>query len=429
MHSRTTSLLAHGVLALCVLAQATPQQVERAAPAPAPLRDGSFESTQGAPTALPTAWSTSVSATNGDGDATSEALRDESVARGGSASLRLSGDADTMRWMAAVQTVEGIRPGHRYRLSAWLRTEGVHKEARQYVNCNVFAQFKDAEGQVIRDADGYPVVATRPLLGTHDWTQVERILRAPAGAATATIGCFLSCSGTAWFDDVAFQPLVTPDWQTLDTGRYVYHWEHEGVPPQLIIDANQAFLEELEKRLQTSLDRPVQYFYYMDNARKGEVTGQAGNAHVEGSDEIHSIFWSDRHEVVHLLTRRWTGRGTALLGEGLAVHLSGGWHAEPVDVAARTMQRAGTLLPLSELVSTTGFRAHDDLITYPEAGSFVQHLLATYGLGPFRELYTATPLDPDPAAFDALLRRAYGKDLAALESEWLAALTHGEPSR
>lgn len=389
-----------------------------AGPQPANLVvDGSFEEP------APGGWTPDVMAVNGNGDASSELDRDADERHVGTTSLRLSGDADTVRWSGVMQAV-AVEPGRRYQLSAWMRTRDVRREGNQYVNANVFVRFEDDEGRVLRDVDGYPAVGTRPLLGTHDWTPVERVVRAPAAATVAQVGCFLSCAGVAWFDDVRLVPLEVPDWHVRDTGRYVYHWEDESPPPELVIRANEEFLASVEETLDTTLDHDVQYFYYEDNARKGAVTGVPGNAHVELHDEVHSIAWSDRHEVVHLLTRRW-GRGTALLAEGLAVHLSGSWHALPVHDAAREVRDADGLLPLSELVATSSFRARDDLVTYPESGSFVGHLLETHGLAPFRAVYTNTPLEPDAATFDRLLTAAYGKDLADLEEEWLEALDAG----
>jgi hypothetical protein len=370
-------------------------------------------------------WRFEIGAINGDGETTSEAKSDDAVTRNGTPSLRLSGDSSTVRWLSATRTVKDVRPGQRYRLAAWIATRNVRQEGRQYFNCNVYAQFKSQEGEVIRSANGFPVIGTRPLLGTNNWTRVEATVRVPPETSTALVGCFLSCSGTAWFDDVTFTPLPVPDWKTEDTGRYIYHWEHEGTPPRIIVSANETFLEDLELLLDTHLPEPVQYFLYEDNARKGEVTGNAGNAHVEESHEIHTLFWTDRHEVVHLLTRQWPGEGTALLGEGLAVHLSGSWQAEPVDVAVRNIQSEGPLIPLSELISTTSFRAHEDQLSYPQAGSFVQFLFETYGLAAFRQLYTTTPLNPDAPTFDKLLEHIYKKNLAQLEAQWLETIEAG----
>ncbi len=369
----------------------------------------------------PRHWHSAVMAVHADGNAQSVLTHDNSVAHAGASSLKLQGDAQTVRWLAALQSGLGVRAGQRYLLRGWMRTAQVQRTGSQYLNCNLFVQFQTAEGSVIPSEGGAPVVATHPLVGTHGWTKVERLVRAPAGAAHATVGCFLTCSGSAWFDDVSLVPLAQAEWKEADRGRYIYHWEHDGTPPDLVVKTNEAFLTELERHLETQLSQPVQYYYYPDNARKAAITGVAGNAHVEGSDEIHSIFWTDRHEVVHLLTRTW-GSGSALLAEGLAVHLSGSWHAEPVDVPARRMLADGSLLPLEQIVATTGFRGQDDLITYPQSGSFVKFLFETHGLEKFRRLYSATPLDPSPELFDKLLEDIYAEDLASLEDVWRSHL-------
>ena len=376
------------------------------------LKNGSFE----AGDTRPAQWTFEISARNGDRGAESSFALDDEIARDGERSLRLSGDGSTVAWYAALQPVP-VEAGSRYVVSAWMRTRDVHREGRQYFNANVFVQFRDAAGGIIRTEGDYPVIGTKPLGGTADWQRVERIVRAPDGAVSANVGCFLSCSGAAWFDEVSVRTVDAEGWNERRTSRFELHWIGDDAPPQGSIEGNERHLARLEDLLGVEIEGPIQYFKYPDNDRKGEMTGNRGNAHVEGEDEIHSIFWSDRHEVVHLLTKRWGG-GTALLAEGIAVYLSGGWNGRTVDEAARALAESGRLVALADLVDTSRFRALDEEITYPESASFVKYLFVTFGLERFRELYRSVPLDPGAERFDACLREMYGIGIDEAERAW-----------
>jgi len=65
---------------------------------------------------------------------------------------------------------------------------------------------------VFHDADGATIEsATLPGPGgTFDWTPIEGVVTAPAGAASAEIDMHLSGWGRAWFDDVVFAATTAP---------------------------------------------------------------------------------------------------------------------------------------------------------------------------------------------------------------------------
>ncbi|MEW6307355.1 MAG: hypothetical protein AB1705_28205 [Verrucomicrobiota bacterium] len=81
---------------------------------------------------------------------------------------------------------------------------------------------------------------------------------------------------------------------------------------------------------------------------------------------------------------------------------------------ARRLRDSGRLVPLKQL--TAGFDSWVALsteISYPEAGSFVKFLYERHGREKLKELWQA----PQPD-----IQRIYGKNLAELETEWLAIL-------
>ncbi len=380
------------------------------------LANPSFEAGKG----LPNGWSQDVGARIGVGSSSELAL-DHAVKADGTRSLRIAVEDDDRVFCSLQSKAVQVKPGARLRLAGKMRTVDVEKFGRQYVNSNLFVQFRDRRGRVIR-IGGYPVQGTEVLLGTRDWREVERLVRAPPRAATAVVGCFLSCSGTAWFDSVELQEQRI-DWVRGESKRFRYFWETRQRPPQRALAGNDRNLARLEKLLGLEYPDKIAFYKYTSNERKGEVTGNRGNAHVEGA-EIHSIFWSDRHEVVHVLLNEKLGpTSTALLGEGIAVYLSGAWQGKPVHSFARSLKADGRLLPIAELVDLRRFRALPELVTYGESGSFVGFLVERWGMKKFKALYVLPAAEDPVKALPRRFEAVYGTRLDEAEKEWLRFLS------
>jgi hypothetical protein len=233
--------------------------------------------------------------------------------------------------------------------------------------------------------DNGPPIATDVLVGTHDWTSYARRFQVPAGAKEMSVALVLGLPGTAWFDDVRVEAVEAPAWQEAKVGHYDFHW----LPGDAIPDTARAYDEESYKQVSDFLGVPgpasVPFYKYPDNATKDEYTGDPGNARVI-TGAIHSIFATDRHEIVHVIARGW-GDPPALVAEGLAVDLSGAWQGKPVTQAARELID-DKWIPLEDLLDTKLFYKHPDMQTYPIAGAFISWIVATKGKDKLRELYS-----------------------------------------
>jgi hypothetical protein len=333
--------------------------------------------------------------------------------------LRLSGDAGTSAWSALESDAAPVVAGTSLRLSARIRTQGVHAEGRQFQNSNVALRFESSTGGPVK-VDGRPVVGTPLVTGDADWTRVERVVEVPAGASSARVLCFLSMSGTAWFDDVRLERVEEPAWIVTRTERFVFH-ELAG---DRLTDAqrqqSEADLADLETRLGVRVEKPIRFFKYASNAEKARLTGNEGNAEIEGDDAIHSIWPTERHEIVHLVARRIGEPGSILFGEGLAVALAGPWQGSDPDDHVRRLAKEGRLPALATLVEPQSFKPVGDDVAYPVAGSFVRWLIMTQGLDTFKQAYPATGSGAD--AFRARVAAVYGQSLDALERAWHVAL-------
>lgn len=309
-------------------------------------------------------------------------------------SLRLAGGRGTGSWLALTREVS-VSGAKWIRLEGRIRVEGVDGSRARYRNCNLYLKYPGG------------LAATRVLSGTRPWTRVRRRLALPSGTSRVTLGLFLSMPGRAWFDDIRLEAVAPPRWSKRTAGRYEY-WT---LPGDAIGPRAQAFNEESYRLVRRFLGvggpERVTYRKYPTVAIKEELSGRGGNAHRVGHT-IHTIWATDRHEIVHVLADRW-GDPPALLAEGLAVHLSGGWQGRPVREFARSLVRAGRWIPPSKILSTRAFRSRPDQRTYAVAGAFVEWVLTTGGKKTLRALYRALRNGASADANHRILERVLGR--------------------
>jgi hypothetical protein len=98
-------------------------------------------------------------------------------------------------WIATRQSAIRIEGGSRYRMSAWVRAEGVRGLCGWYIHMGTTAN---------------PMIES-PMLsageGSFGWRQVQAEFTAPAEADRADLGTVLRGTGTAWFDDLELERL------------------------------------------------------------------------------------------------------------------------------------------------------------------------------------------------------------------------------
>jgi hypothetical protein len=351
-----------------------------------------------APQAL-AAWQQLDGATTGNGP--------PSTASVDGGALKLEGDGSTGHW-TLVQRAVPLGNASWIRLSARMKTVNVLAEGARFPNCNLFARFA-----------GGGVLPTRVLAGTNPWTPVARRFRVPAGATAASVGLFLSMPGRAWFDDVRLE-AVPDEWREERSGHFVYRLlPADAIPPQAK-EFNEGSYQLMTEFFGPGGPAELVFQKYPDLDLIEEYTGQRGNAHVEGP-QIHSIWPSDRHEIVHVFAAAW-GDPPALLAEGLAVHLSGAWQGKPVRECAKEVLAAGRWTPLPDLLDSRGFRQAPDEVTYPVSGAFVEWLLERHGKEKLRLLYGKLRNQASAAENERVFEDALGTGLEQLDADLRAGL-------
>lgn len=186
--------------------------------------------------------------------------------------------------------------------------------------------------------------------------------------------------------------------------------------------------------LGVTITTPITFNKYLSRVHMGDVTGiYNANAYASvenGAFEIHTIWPTDNHEVVHLYSSTF-GRTVALFSEGLAVafqinapagETSPKWNGTPLHNLARGFRQQGRLAPLASIVDTAGFRAIDANVAYPEAGSFVRFLIDTHGLDRIKQLYGLSRQGDTGQRASEIFAGVYGQSLVEAERAWWAML-------
>jgi hypothetical protein len=178
------------------------------------VTNGDFEAKAGKSDPIP-GWVLVVGARNGAEEPLSTVRLDTKEKRKGRASLLVSGDDTTRAWRSVQQELP-VRPGGKYRLTAWARAENVRPETvrgtsiQQFNNCFVGLILYDTNGEVVGKGYG------KPGLPTSGWQKLSIEVAAPDTARKALVSVSLTMSGSLWVDEVELaieggQELAAPE--------------------------------------------------------------------------------------------------------------------------------------------------------------------------------------------------------------------------
>ena len=198
------------------------------------------------------------------------------------------------------------------------------------------------------------------------------------------------------------------------------------------IERQEAFHAWAVARLGVAMPQKIDYRKYTSREDMGARTGAYNtNVYAEpGRFTIHTLSTWDNHETVHIYTAL-IGLPSEFFNEGIAVafqtdpmngRFEPWFNGDPVHDSVRRYRQLGQLvLPLSNIVTSTGFRSiTDSTLGYREAGSFVAFLMTQYGLERVLAFFRASSRDDALGVIETRFRQAFGMALADAETEWLA---------
>ena len=187
-------------------------------------------------------------------------------------------------------------------------------------------------------------------------------------------------------------------------------------------------------KLGVQISQKIDYYKYQSRQAMGDHTGNYNtNGFAEpGRFEIHTLWPTDNHEVVHIYTAL-VGRPSDFFNEGIAVafqtnpsagSFESAFNGLPVHQACQQYLQSGVLvLPLDRVAPTPNFRAiTDDVLSYREAGSFVRFLMDTYGTSRVLEFFRASGREDSLATIKQRFAATIGVSLESAESAWTSML-------
>jgi len=341
------------------------------------------------------------------------------VGHAGLASVRLEGTRDTTIWLAVQSEPIAVREGSQYVLVAWGKTKDVVKAPEQYLNSDAYIQFLDASGAVVRMGRS-PVRATPKVLGTADWRELQRVVKVPDGAVMARVGVALTCTGTAWFDQVELHEVTNVVWHQTETDRFVYHGEANQEPRPVVITANKKYLESIERILGIKVDGKIPFYRYESVDRLRQLTGRQSKGHYTGR-EIHALRWDDRSAYVGVVMST-VGETTLFIGVGTATYCARKIQGQSGHPDAKKMIADGIVPNLVELNQADIARAYPAGMFRTLATSFVEYLVDQYGVDKLKKLFSFKDEATAETTLDQTVYQLYHRTLDQLQDDWMSFL-------
>lgn len=190
----------------------------------------------------------------------------------------------------------------------------------------------------------------------------------------------------------------------------------------------------LTEQLGIDTDIKIDYYKYTSRAQLEDLTGRSTNAFAQASQaRIHTIWWIDNHECVHILTDKYWGMPPAIFNEGMAVahqaQLEGdefipGWNGQDFHILTKGYLDSGVLPEMDELLDSHTFWEYESNMVYALAGSFVRFLLDEYGLEKMRDFHKGAGYWDSPDKTARRFLKVFGFSISEFWQEWLDFLNN-----
>jgi len=163
----------------------------------------------------------------------------------------------------------------------------------------------------------------------------------------------------------------------------------------------------------TDYSAQVTVFVVGSRARMKALIGKEVNGQAIPSRNVILVVVSDSidafsaHELCHVVAKSLWGDADDWINEGLAVYADDRWQGRALHAVANYFLGRRELVPLSVLLQR--FDDRPEVVSYPEAGSFVKFLYESYGIGAIKQVWIGGA---------AAIPRVTGKSIDAIEREW-----------
>lgn len=215
-------------------------------------------------------------------------------------------------------------------------------------------------------------------------------------------------------------------WQEAQSARIDFYFE-SGSPAERDLAMIESNLEESYSHVLQLLgaeraDFRLQSFIVDSGARMKQLCGHESNG--LAVDSVFLFVYSDSvrafgpHEPCHVLSQRLWGTPHGIwLTEGLAVYSEDGWLGHPLHSICKQLRAQGRFVPVTDLFDEKQWIRIPEMVSYPEAGSFIKFLYEKYGVSDVKALWTAGAKG---------IPSVFGKSIEQLQAEWLASIDQSD---
>jgi hypothetical protein len=184
------------------------------------------------------------------------------------------------------------------------------------------------------------------------------------------------------------------------------HWVKE--------NAEESFRRVLSLIGEKEYSNKIHYFIVGSRLRMKDLIGRETNGEAFPNRNLICAIANDTvkalgaHELFHVMSMNLWGVPEEWLSEGMAVYSDNNWWGNDLHSLVKFLSEKRKLIRIKDLISS--IRSYDNMISYPEIGSFVKYLYETYGLAKIRNIWKDG---------SSKVKREFGKSVDELEKDWL----------
>jgi hypothetical protein len=219
-------------------------------------------------------------------------------------------------------------------------------------------------------------------------------------------------------------------WKSAATEHFRLHFEPNALAETRIEDLKRwqekAFASNLQLLNLGDYSFQTDIFIVASRERMKQLIGNETNGVAFPSTKVICFIFNEKinasgsHELMHVMAiRAWGGKPKTWINEGFATYSDDIWYGYKLHDLNKYLLQEKKLIPLEKLIEN--FRGYADMVTYPQAGSFVKYLYEQYGVEKVKDLWKSGAVKD--------VKRVLGKDVATLEKEWHSKLMKADASK
>jgi hypothetical protein len=243
----------------------------------------------------------------------------------------------------------------------------------------------------------------------------------------ATFGA-INCLAAPTADELLKRKGFT--WRSEATRHLRLHFE-PGTFAERRIEHLKAWQEKAFERnlkLLASRDYPhrTDIFIVESRERMRRLIGEETNGVAYASARVVCFVFSEKtnasgaHELMHVMAgNAWGVKTTPWINEGFAGYADDIWYGHKLHDLNKHLLKQNKLIPLADLLRD--FRGQREMVSYPQAASFVKYLYERYGVDKIRRIWR-----------DGSLRgvsRVTGENISTLERDWHRVLMEADDTK